>query len=316
MRSGQPHLDSNERAGLSLIELIVVIAVIAILVSLLLPAAQSAREVARRLECQSHLKQMMLACHNYQSAHRVFPPGGLGGFSLHAAILPFVDQGPLYEKINFGLDVWDDPNVVARETNTPLFRCPSDSQFGIVQGQTNYQGNSGIGVQCGGYRGPFCPVADPPIYHGTVISPTDISDGLSNTAGLSEALVGAGMHSDLRSIWQVSEEFGGCDQLDEFSEACESLDLSGQPADDYSRGLPWLQGDNSITLYNHISGPNRRNCTNNSWVPGGIWTATSDHPGIVNVVYLDGAVKSINESINLATWRAIGTRDGAERIAD
>src|SRR5262245_60462030 len=109
----------HRRRGFTLIELLVVIAVIAILVSLLLPAVQQAREAARRTQCRNNLKQIGLALHNYHTACNMFPPGYVAGapypattngWSWCAQILPHLDQTPLYEKINFQLPVEDPVN--------------------------------------------------------------------------------------------------------------------------------------------------------------------------------------------------------------
>src|SRR6188768_3507660 len=105
---------SRRKSGFTLIELLVVIAIIAILIALLLPAVQQAREAARRTQCKNHLKQMGLALHNYHDAHQVFPPGatscipcaayqtdGRTGHALYADILPYMDQAPLYNRLNW-----------------------------------------------------------------------------------------------------------------------------------------------------------------------------------------------------------------------
>ena len=93
--------------GFTLIELLVVIAIIAILIALLLPAVQQAREAARRTQCRNNLKQMGIALHNYHDNFNIFPPGGLqastdgGGASFLAMLLPFMDQGPAYNRMDF-----------------------------------------------------------------------------------------------------------------------------------------------------------------------------------------------------------------------
>jgi len=130
----------NTRHGFTLIELLVVIAIIAILIALLLPAVQQAREAARRSTCKNNLKQMGLALHNYHETHRVFPSGWIGvepgvgpnvefgsGWGWNAMLLPYIDQAPLFTKINFDLDInnVNQPSGII-DVIIPPTRCPSD----------------------------------------------------------------------------------------------------------------------------------------------------------------------------------------------
>lgn len=130
----------HTRRGFTLIELLVVIAIIAILIALLLPAVQQAREAARRSQCKNNLKQIGLALHNYHETHNIFPSGWIGvepgvgpnveygsGWGWGTMCLPYLDQGPLYSKINFDLDI-NNPGQAAGLINQSLtvFRCPSD----------------------------------------------------------------------------------------------------------------------------------------------------------------------------------------------
>lgn len=130
----------KSRQGFTLIELLVVIAIIAILIALLLPAVQQAREAARRSSCKNNLKQIGLGLHNYHSTHRIFPSGWIGvqpgvgpnvefgsGWGWGTMILPYMDQAPLVNQINFNLDINNAGQTAGLiETVLPTFRCPSD----------------------------------------------------------------------------------------------------------------------------------------------------------------------------------------------
>src|SRR5215218_9609046 len=117
-------MKGSSRRGFTLIELLVVIAIIAVLIALLLPAVQNAREAARRTQCINNLKQIGLALHNYHGAHNVFPPGWIetspdippaglvpdNGFAWAAFILPQMDQGPIHSQINWNAPIRGEPD--------------------------------------------------------------------------------------------------------------------------------------------------------------------------------------------------------------
>ena len=138
----------KKRSGFTLIELLVVIAIIAVLVALLLPAVQQAREAARRTECKNNLKQLGLALHKYHDSYNQFPPGWIdayqrpatanpySGWGWNAFLLPYIDQSPLYNQLNFAMG---HDGTVATGNNytqviTPIsaLRCPSDDPFNVV----------------------------------------------------------------------------------------------------------------------------------------------------------------------------------------
>src|ERR1700736_6209938 len=158
---------SSRRPGFTLIELLVVIAIIVVLIGLLLPAVQKVREAANRMTCSNNLKQLALACHNYESAHGHFPPGS-GNIpptppppaapsppSMLALILQYMEQGNLYNKFDFDWDVnQSESNWTARTQEVKSYLCPSDPQAGKLTqpglpasvgqaGRSNYLGNNG-----------------------------------------------------------------------------------------------------------------------------------------------------------------------------
>ena len=309
--------------GFTLIELLVVIAIIAILIALLLPAVQQAREAARRVQCRNNLKQIGLALHNYESSHRVFPPGTLGFpkvFSAHAHLLPYVDQAPLqnlidydYPPLDFGIPGWE-VNEAASKTVVSLFLCPSDRDRvpGSDFGATSYVANVGSGLPNDGSSNN----ADGIIFVRSSIGFADIRDGTSNTVAFSESLLGSGQASA-----------AGSPPADPAREVLElPMGTATTPSDCSSpgggmwsgqRGAKWINGHYGDTLYNHFYGPNAQqwDC-GNGFHNFGLTAARSQHEGGVFILLCDGSVRFAGESVDLGTWRAIATRQGNEVVGE
>ncbi len=213
---------SRSRRGFTLIELLVVIAIIAVLIALLLPAVQAAREAARRAQCVNNLKQIGLALHNYHSSVNSLPWGDGPWWiewSAHTLLLPYIEQGPIYNAINF-VDTQtigqtpmpnDNPaNTTAEYSVIPGFLCPSDQdRLTSPDGHNNYMANSGSAPNCdyagnsfvpswsGPSAGPFIYSSNgvdtgPPGFGGSSVNVAMITDGTSNTAAFSERVKAIG----------------------------------------------------------------------------------------------------------------------------
>jgi len=218
-------LSGRRPVGFTLIELLVVIAIIAVLIALLLPAVQAAREAARRAQCTNNMKQLGLAVANYESSTSAYPEGycapginlgysslgdsGWGNWSIQALIMPYMEQGPVYNSLNFSIgsaDNLDGPGIqgTAIKTRVNSFLCPSSPlpvgsfYCGTIPGSStpaNYPGNNYFG-SVGASVLPWASATPPGIF--AIVGPgdpgtvkiADVTDGTSNTIAFGEWRMG------------------------------------------------------------------------------------------------------------------------------
>jgi prepilin-type N-terminal cleavage/methylation domain-containing protein len=300
---------SRTSKGFTLVELLVVIAIIGILVSLLLPAVQAAREASRRSQCSNNIRQMGLGLHNYHDVYKSLPPSRWGGssgrvFSAHGLLLPFVEQQNIRDLIDFN-QFWDSPaNAPARAAHVASFICPSDPQSSLPAGWAgvNYEPNEGgdmssdTGVMLRSKGARFA----------------DVIDGLSNTALFSERLKGDWSNAIATEDTDMFGSNAAPTTNDEAVAICQGLDFRNLANQRFSNiGAPWLAGtQDHVTGYQHVSLPNFRSCR----YPGAGTTRppSSMHPGGVMLVKCDASVEFVPDTIDLRIWRAIGTRDKLE----
>ena len=312
------------RKGFTLIELLVVIAIIAVLVGLLVPAVQKVREAANRMSCSNNLKQLGLAMHNYEGANGCFPQGRNGYpkvVSAPARLLAFVEQENLQKLIDpEGTLAMGTQNELAGRNRVKIFVCPSDPRGGQIPGSVyygiNYVANNGTGVTMDG-AGAINGYLKIPDGNGVFAQiPArigDILDGTSNTAAFTESLMGtgvaiSGIPTDPMTLQTVVLEVPGGN--DPTPSACQG----GSGVWNSKRGEQWINGHYGNTLYNHYYPPNssaRWDCGNGSHNKG-LTAARSAHSGGVNLLACDGSVRFVSNGIQLASWRALGTRAGGE----
>jgi prepilin-type N-terminal cleavage/methylation domain-containing protein/prepilin-type processing-associated H-X9-DG protein len=375
---------AQRRHAFTLIELLVVISIIAILISLLLPAVQSARESARRAQCSNNLKQIGLAMNNYVTVRRVLPPvsidcpssncafGPLPGrspfphqnWSQHARLLPYLDESAVYNAINWSFGArFSDGDAVYVDHNPPdnasggadslpqmtvivttinAFLCPSDSNPGSSGtylmggeskrvGASNYACNIGLNRRITGGRPDVSWKLNGPNYvasnwDNTVSEPmglANFADGTSKTAIFSEWIKGQAVptgssRNGLLEVYNLGENSDFYSRDEQFMQLCNTVPITSFNQQWQWKGEWWAFGGTMI--YSHTQTPNRTACVYHDINQDGRGTitmigASSNHPGGVNVLFMDGSVHFIRNEIDYKAWYGIATPNGGEIVS-
>jgi prepilin-type N-terminal cleavage/methylation domain-containing protein/prepilin-type processing-associated H-X9-DG protein len=285
-----------ERRGFTLIELLVVIAIISVLIALLLPAVQSAREAARRAQCVNNLMQLGLALQNYDSAHEVLPPGVVNqtgpvldqpkgyGFGWMTQILPYCEMKNVYNHFNIKLGLYEPANVTSRTNLVRGFLCPSDG--GPARDKNRIASTSYVGVHHDN-EAPIAADNHGVLFLNSAVRYEDVTDGASMTFFVGEKLNDAldlgwasGTRASLRNTGSVpgSARFA--------APAAGSAKAAGDDDDEAgTAGTPAFVGG-----------------------------FASRHPGGSNFAFGDGAVRFIKNSISAGVYRHLGNRADGEVI--
>ena len=318
----------HHRRGFTLIELLVVIAIIGVLIALLLPAVQAAREAARRAQCTNNLKQIGLGMHNYESAIGSFPPGEKGCCwgTWTIFVMPFIEQQTLYNswntygnnlpslsQLNGNFRYAGIVNTTVTYADISAYNCPSDANtqqltftwtgvrshsYVVNYGNTDQEQNPSLPLNGIPFMGaPFTDIGSPNVDQQgygtgykvtTTVMLSAITDGLSNTMMVSESLVGVG--GDLRGFtyWGNGTSFTGY------------LTPNSKQPDSQPGGCRY---------------PYMRNPPCIKSLPVTYTAARSQHSGGVNTTMCDGSVRFIKNSVNPYIYRALASTQGNEAIS-
>jgi prepilin-type N-terminal cleavage/methylation domain-containing protein/prepilin-type processing-associated H-X9-DG protein len=345
----------KSRRGFTLIELLVVIAIIGVLIALLLPAVQSAREAARRAQCTNNLKQLGIAVHNYLDTNQVIPPSGAWygaptnteqDYSMKVRLLPYMEQQPLYNANNFDFapscyktdnreptdHLGAQPvNATVTATKINAFLCPSDPNPGqtgsfitlnsvpFIGATSNYANNLGTERR---YNGSI--MSGPAWFLGghsqvgIIVSLATITDGTSSTSIFSEVLKGTSGRNakGLNMSWTSTISALGANSAAANPNLADSQACQASTTTQWDyKGEYWTQCDSGRGGGYFHINPPNKKACNAGSPWDGFVGASSQHSGGVNVLMLDGTVKFVKESVNYPAWTALGTSAGGEVIS-
>ncbi len=333
---------SRSRFGFTLVELLVVIAIIGILMGLLLPAVQMAREAARRTSCQNNLRQIGLALLNYESAKHKYPPsfeitsgsvltGNNGSWSIHGRLLPYMEQGNAYSVVDLKV-AWD----AQMTTGVPTLRiasylCPSEVNDVVrIKNGAPFVYPQTYGFNMGSwliYDPATGKQGDGPFFVNSKVRVANVVDGTSNTMLATEVKA-------FTSYIRNTADPGAVAPVDPNAFTGYSGDLKLGPDTNSNTGhTEWPDGRVHHSGFTTVFTPNTKvNYTYNGQLYDidfnsvqegrssnqptyAAITARSYHTGgSVNSTLLDGSTRSISEDIELSVWRALGTVKGKEMI--
>ncbi|QDU62657.1 hypothetical protein Pan216_35240 [Planctomycetes bacterium Pan216] len=334
-------VSSPSRRAFTLVELLVVIAIIGVLVGLLLPAIQQAREAARRSQCASNMRQLGFALHNYIEAFNVLPPSSVvtyqggapvfGGWSIHARLMPYLDGVQHYDRINFDHSYDHASNTTASAVLIGLFGCPSDpkssqktTHFGVELGGVNYGWTMGDWYVFGGVN-PSTMLSQKPrsaFFPNSSVRLAGMIDGSSKTMVAGEVLMQQKYNRDCGGLSSVTDPASipttnaDPSTIGEYSSGC-TLKTSGHTewvdGHVHQTGMTTAWPPNFVTVDGSDNDVDLSGSREKDGEPtfAGV-NARSYHPGGVHVLLGDGAVKFVGDSIDGTVWRGIGTIAGNE----
>lgn len=329
MRGSSKWMDvSRVRRAFTLIELLVVIAIIGVLIALLLPAVQSARQAAWRVQCINNLKQIGIGLHNYHDVHSAFPPGFLSeddehhvhhssltrfqdahnhvghpGWAWASCFLPQIEQGPLFNAINFSVPVDYPDNDTANLARVSTFLCPADSAPPQVPVRDETNSRTMDLVATGNYVGVYGTgeIGDEPdhgnglFFQNSRVALRDIRDGTSQTIAVGER------SSNLSYVtWTARTPGGWLFKTSSFEGGDDRFIADPEPAYTMVLGPVGIE-DPPRTPNNPLAHPE------DYW---------SRHPGGVNFLFADGSVRFVKDSITQQVFLSLATRRGGEVISD
>jgi len=329
----------NTQSGFTLVELLVVVAIIGVLVALLLPAVQAAREAGRRSQCANNLRQIAIAALNYEQANKRLPAGRTvpKPWSQHVRLLPFLEQSAVYGMVDFDEKIGGEQFEILRKQQMDVFLCPSDPEDRLQDlgddeaqwdwGRNSYRGNSGNDV--GRMTGAGSAAEQVEQNNGVFVTNkwiklSQITDGTSHTAMFSEMVRGDGDDQNVETPgdwFRISEANLTAQQVYTACLAVDPYTMNTKQSQFSKSGRNWVRGNYATTRYNHIMPPNERSCARKDGGGslgvsvndnGGATTASSRHSGGVNLARVDGSVQFVADDIDLSAWRALGSRDGGE----